>query len=109
MVGGKQIEVTGVISDEDYAKGRCFQDAIVDVPLEMTAKAPVRHQRPQLAKSFAGPTVKDVSVKGSDSEAPVCKPRHDPNSPGTYSEVKAEISLSALPLQKALEKSLNVP
>ncbi|KAL0171992.1 hypothetical protein M9458_032303, partial [Cirrhinus mrigala] len=41
MVGGKQIEVMGVISDEDYAKGRCFQDAAVETPAETVLKAPV--------------------------------------------------------------------
>ncbi|MCJ8745609.1 hypothetical protein PDJAM_G00132140 [Pangasius djambal] len=82
MVGGKQIEVMGVISDEDYAKGRCFQDAIVELPLETTAKTPVRHQRPQLAKPFARPALKDATMSASEPEGPVCKPRHDPNSPG---------------------------
>ncbi|XP_026780667.3 DNA repair and recombination protein RAD54B isoform X1 [Pangasianodon hypophthalmus] len=82
MVGGKQIEVMGVVSDEDYAKGRCFQDAIVELPLETTAKAPVRQQRPQLAKPFARPTLKDATMRASEPEGPVCKPRHDPNSPG---------------------------
>lgn len=82
MVGGKQIEVMGVISDEDYAKGRCFQDAIVEIPLEPTAATPVRHQKPQLAKPYARPALKDATVKGSEPEGPVCKPRHDPNSPG---------------------------
>lgn len=82
-VGGKQIEVMGVISAEDYAKGRCFQDAIVEVPLEMTAQVPVRHQRSQLAKHFARPALKDATLRVSEPEGPVCKPRHDPNSPGT--------------------------
>ncbi|XP_027028166.2 DNA repair and recombination protein RAD54B [Tachysurus fulvidraco] len=81
MVGGKQIEVMGVISDDDYAKGRCFQDAIVEFPLEIT-KAPVRHQRPQLSKPFARPALKDATLRVSEPEGPVCKPRHDPNSPG---------------------------
>ncbi|XP_060756581.1 DNA repair and recombination protein RAD54B [Neoarius graeffei] len=82
MVGGKQIEVMGIISDEDYAKGRCFQDAIAEVPRETTAKAPVRHRTPQLAKPFARPAVKDVTGRAPKPEGPVYKPRHDPNSPG---------------------------
>lgn len=82
MVGGKQIEVMGVISDEDYGKGRCFQDAIVEIPLETVARAPLRHQRPQLAKAFARPALKDATMKAFEPEGPVCKPRHDPNSPG---------------------------
>lgn len=79
MVGGKQIEVMGVISVEDYAKGRCFQDAIVEVPLETVARTPVRHQ---LAKPFARPALKDATMITSEPEGPRCKPRHDPNSPG---------------------------
>lgn len=82
MVGGKQIEVMGVITDEDYAKGRCFQDAIVEDSLETTAKSQMRLQRPQLAKPFARPALKDATMKGSELEGPVCKPRHDPKSPG---------------------------
>ncbi|XP_072548095.1 DNA repair and recombination protein RAD54B isoform X2 [Salminus brasiliensis] len=79
MVGGKQIEVMGVISDEDYAKGRCFQDAVVDVPLETVNRAPV--SRP-LTKPFARPALKGGSTKGPEPERPVPKPRHDPNAPG---------------------------
>ncbi|XP_053343890.1 DNA repair and recombination protein RAD54B isoform X1 [Clarias gariepinus] len=81
-IGGKQIEVMGVISDEDYAKGRCFQDTIVEVSLETAAKAPVIHQRPQLAKPFARPALKDATMRAPEPEGPVYKPRHDPNSPG---------------------------
>lgn len=83
MVGGKQIEVMGVISDEDYAKGRCFQDAIVEVPLETTAKAPARPRGFQLAKPFARPALKDGAMRSPRPEGPVCKPRYDPNIPGT--------------------------
>ncbi|KAI5092271.1 DNA repair and recombination protein RAD54B, partial [Silurus meridionalis] len=82
MVGGKQLEVMGIISDEDYAKGRCFQDAIVEDSLQTTAKAPVEHQRPQLAKPFARPALKNATMGVPKPEGPVCKPRHDPNSPG---------------------------
>ncbi|KAI4883629.1 hypothetical protein NFI96_012926 [Prochilodus magdalenae] len=79
MVGGKQIEVMGVISNEDYAKGRCFQDAAADIPLETVTKALVN--RP-VAKPFARPTLKGGSTKGPEPERPVPKPRHDPASPG---------------------------
>uniref|UniRef100_A0A8B9H0Q5 Fibrinogen silencer binding protein n=1 Tax=Astyanax mexicanus TaxID=7994 RepID=A0A8B9H0Q5_ASTMX len=80
MVGGKQIEVMGVISNEDYTKGRCFQDAAVDVPLEAVTRAPV--SRP-LAKPFSRPALKGGATKlGPEPEGPVPKPRHDPNAPG---------------------------
>ncbi|XP_017579315.1 DNA repair and recombination protein RAD54B [Pygocentrus nattereri] len=78
MVGGKQIEVMGVISNEDYAKGRCFQDAAGDIPLETVIRAPV--SRP-VARPFARPTLKGGSTNGPELERPVLKPRHDPSAP----------------------------
>ncbi|KAI7806213.1 putative DNA repair and recombination protein RAD54B [Triplophysa rosa] len=79
MVGGKQIEVMGVISNEDYAKGRCFKDASVETSAETVVKAAV--YRP-LAKSFTRPAFKGGAIQDSHSEGAPCKPRHDPNSPG---------------------------
>ncbi|XP_052000226.1 DNA repair and recombination protein RAD54B [Xyrauchen texanus] len=76
MVGGKQIEVMGVISNEDYAKGRCFQGAAVETPV---LKAPVY---PPVAKSFSRPALKGGDLRDSEPKGPVCKPRHDPNAPG---------------------------
>lgn len=79
MVGGKQIEVMGVISDEDYAKGRCFQNAAVETPAETVLKAPV--YRP-VSKSFTKPALKGGALTDSEPEKPICKPRHDLNAPG---------------------------
>ncbi|XP_066532072.1 DNA repair and recombination protein RAD54B [Hoplias malabaricus] len=79
MVGGKQIEVMGVISDDDYAKGRCFQEAAVDVSVETVVRAPV--SRP-VAKPFARPALKGGFTRDPEPEGHVLKPRHDPNSPG---------------------------
>uniref|UniRef100_A0A673M166 RAD54 homolog B n=1 Tax=Sinocyclocheilus rhinocerous TaxID=307959 RepID=A0A673M166_9TELE len=79
MVGGKQIEVMGVISDEDYAKGRCFQNAAVETPAETVLKAPV--YRP-VFKSFTKPALKGGALTDSEPEKPICKPKHDPNAPG---------------------------
>lgn len=80
MVGGKQIEVMGVISDEDYAKGRCFQDASVETSAETVVKAAA--YRP-LAKSFTRPALKGGAIQDSHPEGAPCKPRHDPTAPGT--------------------------
>ncbi|XP_059363876.1 DNA repair and recombination protein RAD54B [Carassius carassius] len=79
MVGGKQIEVMGVISKEDYAKGRCFQDAAVETPAETVLKAPL--YRP-VSKSFTRPALKGGALTDSEPEKAICKPRHDPNAPG---------------------------
>uniref|UniRef100_A0A671MUJ4 RAD54 homolog B n=1 Tax=Sinocyclocheilus anshuiensis TaxID=1608454 RepID=A0A671MUJ4_9TELE len=78
-VGGKQIEVMGVISDEDYAKGRCFQNAAVETPAERLLKAPV--YRP-VSKSFTKPALKGGALTDSEPEKAICKPKHDPNAPG---------------------------
>lgn len=80
MVGGKQIEVMGVISDEDYAKGRCFQDAAVETPAETVLKAPV--YRP-VSKSFSRPALMGGALRETEPDKPICKPRYDPNTPGT--------------------------
>ncbi|XP_026857007.2 DNA repair and recombination protein RAD54B isoform X1 [Electrophorus electricus] len=78
MVGGKQVEVMGVISDEDYVKGRCFQDATVSISTDTVAGGPP--SRPG-ARAFAWPGQKG-SGRGPEPEGPVRKPRHDPNAPG---------------------------
>ncbi|XP_076868813.1 DNA repair and recombination protein RAD54B isoform X2 [Brachyhypopomus gauderio] len=75
MVGGKQVEVMGVISDEDYAKGRCFQDATVS---DSEVRGPA--SRPA-AKAFTRPWLQGSS-RGPEPEGPVCKPRHNPSAPG---------------------------
>lgn len=80
MVGGKQIEVMGVISKEDYAKGRCFQDAAVETPAETVLKAPVYRL---VSKSFTRPALKGGALRDSEPDKLICKPRHDPNAPGT--------------------------
>ncbi|MFT7816245.1 DNA repair and recombination protein RAD54B isoform X1 [Arapaima gigas] len=75
MVGGKEIEVMGVISQEDYRSGRCFQEAQVEV-----LPAPIRQplSRP-FSKPFSKPAVKGVAA---DPRVPVCHPRHDPLASG---------------------------
>lgn len=79
MVGGKQIEVMGTISNEDFVKGRCFQENLLETP---AVKEPVKNQ---YAKPFIKPTrATDSCLKVSDPEATVYKPRHDPTSPGTH-------------------------
>uniref|UniRef100_A0A8C2JWM7 RAD54 homolog B n=2 Tax=Cyprinus carpio TaxID=7962 RepID=A0A8C2JWM7_CYPCA len=79
MVGGKQIEVMGVISKEDYTKGRCFQDAAVETPAETVLKAPVYRL---VSKSFTRPALKGGALRDSEPDKLICKPRHDPNAPG---------------------------
>lgn len=88
MVGGKQIEVMGVVSDEDYSRGRCFQDAAVAVPLETAARAPM--SRP-VAKAFTIPTLKGGSARSPQTEGAVPKPRHDPDAQGPHTHTHTTV------------------
>ncbi|TRY84559.1 hypothetical protein DNTS_001308 [Danionella cerebrum] len=78
-VGGKQIEVMGVISDEDYTKGRCFQDAVVETSVQAPSTASL--YRP-VSRGFTKPALKGGAVMDSEAEKPICKPRHDPKASG---------------------------
>ncbi|XP_041962952.1 DNA repair and recombination protein RAD54B isoform X1 [Alosa sapidissima] len=78
MVSGKQIEVMGVISAEDYAKGRCFQEvstATSTVPVLESAVAR------SAAKPFSRPSLKGGVAKSKEPEREI-RPRHDPNAQG---------------------------
>uniref|UniRef100_H3DLZ1 RAD54 homolog B n=1 Tax=Tetraodon nigroviridis TaxID=99883 RepID=H3DLZ1_TETNG len=84
MIGGKEAEVMGVISPEDFAKGRCFQDS------QAAQTEPEAKSGPQpssahgsVSKPFCPPT----SLRGDrggcrPEEEQTCKPRHDPTAPG---------------------------
>ncbi|NWH64590.1 RA54B protein, partial [Geococcyx californianus] len=75
MVGGKEIEVMGIISADDFSSGRCFQAGIgthntVPTALSQTNVKP-------FCKPFKGvsqPNTKENMLKESQSY----KPRHDP-------------------------------
>lgn len=76
MVGGKEIEVMGVISADDFSSGRCFQAAIgthdtVPTALSQTNMKPFCKP----FKSVCQPSTKDNVLRDSQSY----KPRHDPN------------------------------
>ncbi|CAB1334667.1 unnamed protein product, partial [Coregonus sp. 'balchen'] len=77
MVGGKQVEVMGLISELDYNKGRCFLDVHVEKE-EPKISAPPPSRRPA-SKLLGGET--DRGVAKPQEEGP-CKPRHDPLAPG---------------------------
>ncbi|XP_035989480.1 DNA repair and recombination protein RAD54B [Fundulus heteroclitus] len=83
MIGGKQIEVMGVISAEDFAKGRCFQEVQTD-HAEVCAKADPPPSRRFSSKPFCPPTA--LGRSGLPNNKPqveqTSKPRHDPLAPG---------------------------
>uniref|UniRef100_A0A3B3BE28 RAD54 homolog B n=1 Tax=Oryzias melastigma TaxID=30732 RepID=A0A3B3BE28_ORYME len=82
MVGGKQVEVMGIISSEDYAKGRCFQEVQTEqTESHAEAVAPPCH-RPA-SKPFTPPTMLDragnLGPKSGGEQT--YRPRYDPFAP----------------------------
>ncbi|NWU61455.1 RA54B protein, partial [Pterocles burchelli] len=80
MVGGKEIEVMGVISADDFNSGRCFQGGIgihdtVPTALSQTNMKPFCKP----FKSACQSNTKENILKDSQSY----KPRHDPNAPNS--------------------------
>ncbi|XP_032415090.1 DNA repair and recombination protein RAD54B isoform X1 [Xiphophorus hellerii] len=83
MIGGKEIEVMGIISAEDFAKGRCFQEVQTDQE-ELHTKAAPPPPRRFNPKPFCPPTM--LGRAGHPENKPqaeqTSKPRHDPLAPG---------------------------
>lgn len=76
MIGGKEIEVMGVISPDDFGSGRCFQ---------LGGGSPaISRSSPAANKCFSNP-LKSVYQPGSkenrQNSFQNCKPRHDPHAP----------------------------
>ena len=81
MIGGKEVEVMGIISAEDFARGRCFQEVQVEGPVSKTAPPPSRGSG---SKAFCSPLLSGrADHPGSNPEKEqTCKPRHDPLAAG---------------------------
>ncbi|XP_039885593.1 DNA repair and recombination protein RAD54B [Simochromis diagramma] len=83
MIGGKEVEVMGVISAEDFAKGRCFQEVQTERVELNTKSAPPPSCRLAF-KPFCPPTM--VGGAGHRETKPeeeqTRRPRHDPLAPG---------------------------
>ncbi|XP_056142527.1 DNA repair and recombination protein RAD54B [Lampris incognitus] len=83
MIGGKEVEVMGVISAEDFAKGRCFLDAHMEEKNEEQRKTALP-SRCLASKPFCCPMplsrLERPGVKPQEEQS--CKPRHDPLTPG---------------------------
>uniref|UniRef100_A0A8C9EK16 RAD54 homolog B n=1 Tax=Pavo cristatus TaxID=9049 RepID=A0A8C9EK16_PAVCR len=76
MIGGKEIEVMGVISADDFSSGRCFQTGIAThdtVPTALPQTTMKQFCKP--IKSACQPSTKENILFNSQS----CKPRHNPN------------------------------
>ncbi|XP_069587811.1 DNA repair and recombination protein RAD54B [Ranitomeya imitator] len=75
MIGGKEIEVMGTISAEDFTSGRCFHSAVMASTQTPSDHVPI--------KPFTNP-VKDQSKETNTSrDLQCCKPRHDPRTPNS--------------------------
>ncbi|KAJ8004937.1 hypothetical protein DPEC_G00141470 [Dallia pectoralis] len=81
-LGGKQVEVMGLISEQDYNKGCCFFAVNAKEEPKVSAPPPPRRQP---SKPFCRPTLLGGGTDrggGVSQEKQQCKPRHDPLAPG---------------------------
>ncbi|XP_062044226.1 DNA repair and recombination protein RAD54B isoform X4 [Lepus europaeus] len=78
MVGGKEIEVMGVISSDDFSSGRCFQ---------LGGGSPAVSRSSLTARSCFSKPFKSVckpsSKENRQNDFQNCKPRHDPYMPNS--------------------------
>uniref|UniRef100_A0A671UMA3 RAD54 homolog B n=1 Tax=Sparus aurata TaxID=8175 RepID=A0A671UMA3_SPAAU len=83
MIGGKEVEVMGIISAEDFARGRCFLDVQVEKEELQTKSVPPPSRR-LASKPFCPPTMfgKANQLGCKAEEEQTCRPRHDPLAPG---------------------------
>lgn len=83
MIGGKEVEVMGVISAADFAKGRCFQEVQVEIEEPRTKTAPPPPRR-FVSKPFCSPTLmgRAEHLGSKPDEEQKCRPRHDPLASG---------------------------
>ncbi|XP_066434739.1 DNA repair and recombination protein RAD54B-like isoform X2 [Eleutherodactylus coqui] len=75
MIGGKEIEVMGTVSAEDYTSGRCFHAAVMASTQIPTDHVPL--------KPFTNPAKDRSKESGSSREIQNCRPRHDPSAPNS--------------------------
>ncbi|KAG8441820.1 hypothetical protein GDO86_010846 [Hymenochirus boettgeri] len=78
MIGGKQIEVMGIISPEDYNSGRCFH-SVVEQPIENSTESVQRKPFTNPMKNASNDTNKTNMFKAQN-----VKPRHDPSVPDAF-------------------------
>lgn len=83
MIGGKEIEVMGIISAEDFARGRCFQEVQTEQVEPHTKSAPPP-SRCLASKPFCPPTMlgRTANPQSKPEEEQTSRPRHNPLAPG---------------------------
>uniref|UniRef100_A0A8C9A4N6 DNA repair and recombination protein RAD54B n=1 Tax=Prolemur simus TaxID=1328070 RepID=A0A8C9A4N6_PROSS len=78
MIGGKEIEVMGVISPDDFSSGRCFQCGVGSPAIQSSSQAS--------RKCFSNPfksVCKPSSKEDRENDFQNYKPRHDPYTPNS--------------------------
>ncbi|KAM3873330.1 DNA repair and recombination protein RAD54B [Diretmus argenteus] len=83
MIGGKEVEVMGVVSAEDFARGRCFQEVQVEKEVPCTNSAPPSSRRVAF-KPFCRPTLvgRAEPPQAKPQQEQSCKPLYNPLAPG---------------------------
>ncbi|XP_025869440.1 DNA repair and recombination protein RAD54B isoform X1 [Vulpes vulpes] len=78
MIGGKEVEVMGIISPDDFNSGRCFQLGRGSPAISSSSQAAKKcFSNP--FKSVCKPSSKENRLGGFQD----CKPRHDPHAPNS--------------------------
>ncbi|XP_037659265.1 DNA repair and recombination protein RAD54B isoform X2 [Choloepus didactylus] len=77
MIGGKEIEVMGIISPDDFTSGKCFQ--LGGGSPAISSSQPAMKCFSQPFKSVCKPSSKENRQNGFQH----CKPRHDPYAPNS--------------------------
>lgn len=76
MIGGKEVEVMGIISPDDFSSGRCFQRGGGSSAISSSSQA--------AKKCFSNPfksVCKSSSKENRLNSFQDCRPRHDPYAP----------------------------
>ncbi|XP_012867995.1 PREDICTED: DNA repair and recombination protein RAD54B isoform X1 [Dipodomys ordii] len=76
-IGGKEIEIMGIITSDDFNSGRCFQLGGGSPAISNSQPA-----RKYLSKPFKG-VCEPSSKENRQYDFQSCKPRHDPNTPNS--------------------------
>ncbi|XP_069847179.1 DNA repair and recombination protein RAD54B isoform X2 [Dipodomys merriami] len=76
-IGGKEIEIMGIITSDDFNSGRCFQ--LGGGSTAISNSQPARKYLSKPFKSVCEPSAKENRQYDFQS----CKPRHDPNTPNS--------------------------
>ncbi|XP_026173424.1 DNA repair and recombination protein RAD54B [Mastacembelus armatus] len=83
MIGGKEVEVMGIISPDDFARGHCFQGVQLESE-EPHIKSALLPARRMASKPFCPPSQlgRALDPETKPGEKQTCRPQHNPFAPG---------------------------